>query len=399
LLLLLCSTLWIGPDAAHADDSGLDHPEALERANARASLGPQVRDFARERLASDSPAPAAVVEDIATLAASREPDDIALILRHADSLEPAVTQAVAEAMRAFGVAALSAIEAHEGLPAAVQDELRRLISVEHILSCGRRDRSVNPLGLAYGARFAELDSVEFDLKPMVFEMLLQVVELLREDVAVQRPSITSAADMRWRILQEGGLAVAAVGERYPEELLGVIEEFFGVDGPQDMFGYGSGEFQPLTLQIAVFLASRGHGELLHHVLETMQSRQRFGRAPDRGWRTLRMAAYEYSARGDGDGVRRRLQEAQETLVVGTSDYAGWGHYMRARLQMARGDHSLAVRALEDAMEVGDSPPLLVLVDDAFEPLRAERRFGTILDFAQLAQRRQPQQQRPWQPDA
>ena len=73
-------------------------------------------------------------------------------------------------------------------------------------------------------------------------------------------------------------------------------------------------------------------------------------------------------------------------------------YFRARLLMKTGQQGAALNALVDAAEADDNPPLLMMVDDVFAPIRDERRYENIVRFCDLAARRMPELNRPWKKD-
>ncbi|MBX3473808.1 MAG: hypothetical protein KF754_05455 [Planctomycetes bacterium] len=383
--------------ASQANDS-LASPTAIERETARAGMGDKALAIYRKAL-KDGAAPALLVDALMELGRKREGADIGLIARHVSSLDPHVSTAAVDALKGYGRAGLKAVQALDA--ATIDAQTRRqaldLLLLDHVKNCCRRDFSVNPLRLDYTARLDELYSVDLPLDDLLMKLLRDALPDIRQDIEGTRYYYYYGYQpvREQPFVEYGALAVAALARRRPESLEREMSELARVSNEdRGWYGYGN-QRAPVTLELAAFFARRGQTALVDKLINDMQSMLRWQEGRYAVPFHLQLAALQSSALGEHSAALDRINAALKSVGLEPDQGVGYAHYLRARILLHLQEEGEALHALEDAMEASNSPPVLVMVDNAFDKLRTERRFRDVQRFCELREKLLPPQSRPW----
>lgn len=387
--LLTCSASLRAQDTAAQTQS----PVAIERVNAEAVLTAEQR-IAHSREVLRGPvelrtAPL-VVRALVLLGAGRDPADLALIARFVGDLDSGVSAAAMRALRQFGsegLAALNALSAEEIDPTSRRKAVEVLVQ-DHIRKCCQRDIAVNPLRLSFKRRFDELDALGLDLNDAMFKLLRASVGDIREDLTGMRyyyynPNQSAEpAFISW-----GALAVAALAERKPEQLMREFGELAQVEADQQNWYWGYRQYAPVTLELATFFARQGKPALVDRLISDIESGNR-GRGVGGNELAIQVpvAAMQSNALGEHKAALERLDLALRTAAASDDAFLTQAHYLRARILTLLSEQGEALYALEECMESSSNPMLLVLVDDAFAAIADDRRFRTVIEYCRLTSR-------------
>jgi hypothetical protein len=383
-------------DAPRSEAPTLSSPTAIERENARAQLGEGALDVYRKALRSGA-APALLIDALVELGRHRKPEDIGLIARHVSSLDPHISGAAVDALKGYGRAGLRAVQALGAaeIDAQTRKQVLELLLFDHIRACCRRDNAVNPLRLDYAARLDELYSVGQPLDDLLLKLLRDSLADMRQDIDGMRGYYGYGPVREQPFIEYGALAVAALARRNPEALQRELGELARVSqDDRGWWGWG-GQRAPATMELAAFFARRGSTALMDKILNDLQSQLRY---QDPRWAIVihvQIAAVQATALGEQASALDRLNSAIRATGLEPDQNQALAHYLRARILMSLNEEGAALHALEESMEASPSPPVLAIVDDAFAPLQAERRYRDVLRFCELRERLLPAALRPW----
>jgi hypothetical protein len=341
------------------------------------------------------------VEAIDALAQAAEPADVPRLLGLIDDLEPAISGAAMAGLRRFGRAGLTALANTklEGVSAVALARARNELLTGHIHACCRRDLQLNPLGLDYAGRFAELYSTPVNPDELMLTLLRGAMASMRKDVAGtygNRRFMWNGEVSIWTgdlTLEVGALVVSALAVSHREALL---RELDGIEEhrPQGYY-WGSQARQPATRAAAVFLAASGRPQLSQVLVRDLEVSTTWNTQGEAIAATQLEIARLQLAEGLRDQAWARLEAIVERSQA-TGGYAcAWAAYLLARLHAQSADVTSALRMIELACEVNSEPPLLILVDDALDSLRKDSRFETVTRYCELAARRASESRRPW----
>lgn len=373
----------------------MDAPSAAERAALEAELPPEELLAAfRQRLEQGGPAPA-LIRALNFVGRRKSTDDLPLIVKYVGHIDPAVAAAAMDALRQQGSAALEALRAlddtqvdRESRKQAVEQLLR-----DHIFRCGRRDMAINPFRLQYKDRFAELYSVQEPLDELMLKMLRDARGEIRDDIAGMRYWYGAQQSATRAVLDNCGLAVAALAHSMPERLLREFADIATV-GSDEYYYYYYGQRSAVTMELAIAFARNGNTALYDQFVTELEGSLRWGNTDHIARQHIQIASLQVAALDEHAQALARIDEQIRHLGadgVSTSQ----AHFLRARILVKLGEHGAALRALEDSMEASDFAMLMTLVDDTFTPLTGERRFTSIKRYCELAARRVDASRRPW----
>jgi hypothetical protein len=230
---------------------------------------------------------------------------------------------------------------------------------------------------------------------VMLTMLREARGEIRDDIAGQRIFFSGQIVQR-AFTQTCGLVIAALARSRPGQLLEEFGDLANIE-PQQAYYFGWYERSPVTMELAIFMARQGRTGLVDRVISEIETSMRWGNQAQFARRHVQIAALEMMALGEHRAALDRVNDNIANLAADGVG-AGQAHYLRARILVQLGEHGSALRALEDSMEASTYAKVLLLVDDAFEPLRGDRRFQTVLRYCELAARRLDASQRPWRPE-
>jgi hypothetical protein len=394
-LLIAC----LATTLAAQTDPDFDSPIAWKRAQAEASLSePEQLALARKRL-DEGASPPALIRALEVLKPKRDQADLPRVLKFIGELDPSVSEAAMEALRAHGPDGLKALRALDDRQVDRETRKRAVEQLlkDHLLACCRRDMSINPFRLDFKDRFAELYSVEENVESLIFKLLREARSDIRDDISGRR--------YYWYYNQRsqpfvdyGGLAVAAIARSNPKRLMDEFGEFANLEEDQDGYywwGYYN-QRTPVTMELAIFFARQGKPSLADRIINGIEGSQRGFNMGGQNQLNVQVAALQTTALGEHAAALERMNDSIKNLDA-DGPAATQAHYLRARLLMTLGEEGAALRALEDSMEASDYVMVMALVDDAFTPLETDRRFQTIRRYCELAVRRLDEGRRPWRP--
>ena len=390
--------------AAQADDTGLDSPVAIERANAEAALTkPELLAHYRAVLAAGPEQRNAprVVRALMLLGENRDSADVALIARFVGDLDSSVSAAATTALRAFGRDGLAALQklSYDEIDALSRRNAMELLVQDYIRNCCVRDMAVNPLRLNFKARFAELDALQLDLTDTMFKLVRQASGDIREDISSTRYYYYGMPSAGSDFLQWGGLVVAALAERHPAQLMHEMGDLAQIEAEQQNWWWGYRQFSPVTLELATFFARQGKPALVDRLISDMESGNRGRGGGNELFIHVPIAALQSVALGDHKVALERLETTLRTAAAADDAMLSQAHYLRARILMQMAQQGEALYALEESMESSSSPMLLVLVDDTFSPIQGDRRFQAVIAYCRLTSRAAQEFARPFASDA
>ena len=400
--LLLLSLLVLPAAAQEAESDDFEAPLAWKR---DAALTANKKDLtARYRKAlREGAGPAMLIDALEYLSEAKESDDIALIARYIVHIEPPVADAAMDGLRAYGRAALEALEniKSDELDEPTRKKVREQLLRDHIRACCHRDLAVNPYHLDYEGRTAELFSVPDELDDLMLKMLRDSIADVRQDIAGTRYSYYRyTLSFEEPFIDYGALVVAALVERKPELMKREFDELTKIEDDQrNRWWYSSNGKAPVTTELAKFFARNGKTELIDRIISDIESGFRWRRPKEQAPQLVQIAAMQMVGLQDHELALETLDNAVKNLS--SSDSAAMSHaqYLRARVLMKLGEEGAAMHALEEAMEASDVALVIALVDSVFKALEDERRFKAVQKYCRLAARRLPEGQRPWSPDA
>lgn len=382
---------------AAQEAAGLAAPTALERETARTELGDKVIPVYRKAL-KEGAAPALLVDALMELGRRRDQADIGLIARHVSSLDPHVSGAAIDALKVYGRAGLKAVQALDAkaIDAQTRKQALELLLQDHVKNCCRRDQAVNPFHFAYDGRIDELYSVDQPIDDLLLKLLRDSLPDIRADIDGTRYYYWGyQARAEQPFIDYGGLAVAALAKRKPEALEREFGDLARVNQDDNQwYGWGN-QRSSVTLELACFFAQRGQTALVDKLINDIQSMLRWQQANWGAPYHVQIAVLQHVALGEHNAALERLNGAISTMGLDPDPNVAFAHYLRARILLTLGEEGEALHAIEEAMEAADQPPLLVLVDGAFDKLRPERRFRNVQRLCELRERMAPAGARPW----
>jgi hypothetical protein len=381
-----------------AIDEGLRAPTARERESARDKLGDKVLPLYRAAL-KDGVSPALIIDALVELGRRKEARDIPLIARQVSALDPNISATAVDALKGYGRAGLKAVQALDAsvIDAKTRKQAMDLLLLEHVRNACLRDMQVNPYRLDYATRFDELDSTGLPLDDVLLKLLREALPDIRTDLEGTRYWY-GGYYYQSAFIDYGALAVASLAKRKPEQLARETDELTRMVFNQPMYWYGGRQRSPVTCELAVFFALRGLTTMIDKVMTEMENSVRWNNGGSyQAVVHMQIAMMQSAGLQEHDAALDRLATAIG-MVPAPDPALSQAHYLRARLLLARGEEGAALGALEDAMESSDRPPVIALVDNAFEKLGEERRFKDVLRFCTLRERVLPQIARPWRKD-
>lgn len=413
LRLPLLTGLWLAasflanPLAAQepvfSDTRGPNSPHAHERMQALTALArPELLASCRALLAAKDSQAADLVLAIDVLGRERDKADISLIAPCIVHAEPEVAEAAMQALRGYGNSALKVIEGlgPDVIDAPTRRKVQEQLLKDHIHACCRRDQAVNPYQLDFDSRYDELFSVQVDLLPIMLGLLRESLPVVRQDLGGvyfnRRYYYGLAASSEPEFISYGALAVAALGRRWPEVLRREVWDLVDTQPNANSNYYGGQVREPVTREICYFFARNGRAEHLLKMVSDLDNSTRW--TQDRGFTATvhcEIAACLMAGNGDLVQAAERLDSALELVDATGLPAASQARFLRARLRLARGDESAALRDIEESVEASAEPMLLISVDSAFKPLAGERRFQVVLSYLELVARRAPEHARPF----
>ena len=392
---LLCPSLF----AQESDKfAGLHSPSALERETAEAKLNEEELLAHYRELLGKGGNTAQVISGLERLGAKKDTSDIPLIVKYIVALDLSVAEAAMSALRAFGREALRAVrglDAGKVDTATKKDVVERLL-MDHIYRSCRRDLALNPFHLEYEGRLDELYSVGDDINDLMFRLLRDSINDIRDDISGNRYYYWNYQNQRERpFVDYGGLAVYALGKREPERLMKEMGELAEVQSNGDFWGWGYNSRTPVTVELATFFARQGNTALMDKVISDLEGNTRWRQPTETLGLQVQIAGMQMVALGEYEAALDRLNENVKQAGSALSSTISQAHYLRARILMKLDEDGAALHALEESMEASDAAMVLTLVDDTFDTLNVERRFKAVLDYCRLAARRLDREQRPW----
>lgn len=377
----------------------MQSPLAIDRSKAFK----QIRDkksFYRKVLLRDDVGTRLVIDALVYVGKQRKKEDISRIARWLNNLDEEVQTAALEAVSALGRDAIATVQAmtDKELDAGTKKQVLDILVEKHVIQSCLRDANLNKIHTHWSGRFDELYSIDYSVDDVLFRLLRENLSEIRDELAGQRnywyrPGAYVASH---RFLDYGALAIAALAKRQPERLIAEVEEFAEIEDNDNGYYYYYRSYSNAVTELAIVMARRGKPALVEKILEQLDGGSGWGWGGDPDFllgREINAATLESQGLQDTDVALARIESAIES--VSTGGYLAIAQYSRARLLMEAGQHGAALNALEDAAEASEQPPLLILVDDVFEPLAKERRFQRIQRFCKLASRRMNESQRPW----
>lgn len=388
------------------DDSdkfaALDSPSAIERARAVRELDDaELLKHYREVLSEGTNA-SLLVPALERIQRERKTEDIVLIVKYIGHLDPSVAMAATQALRTFGRDAIGAVEELDAgqVDNNTRKDVVELLLKDHIRQCCNRDESINPFHLDFEARFNELYAIDQDIDTLMFRMLRDSISDIRDDISGNRYYNWYNYNTRTEppFIDYGGLAVAALAKRKPEQLMREMGELAEVEKSDDYYYYGYNNRSPVTTELATFFAHQGNTALMDKMINEMESGTRWMQANQTLGLQVRVASMQMVALGEYEAALDRLNEHLKQAGSALSSTVSEAHYLRARILMHLKEEGAALHALEESMESSDAAIVLALVDSTFKPLNKERRYDTVLNYCRLASRRLNELQRPWEPE-
>jgi len=401
LSLLICFPALL---SAQQDDkfADLDSPSAAERAAAVARLDDKDLLAHYREVLKKGESTSQVIPALTRIQRERDTDDIGLIVKYIGDLDPSIAMAATSALRVFGRDALAAVRKLDAgqVDNNTRKEVVELLLKDHIYKCCTRDNSLNPFHLSYDGRFNELYSVDEDIDSLLFRQLRDSISDIRDDISGSRYYYYYPYQSRsgTPFVDYGGLAVAALAERKPEQLMKEMGELADVDKDDSYYYYGSSSRASVTVELAAFFAHRGNTALMDKLINQMESSLRWTQGDNALGPQARIAAMQMVGLGEYEAALERLNEHLKQAGSAFTGTVSEAHYLRARILMHLKEEGAALHALEESMESSDSAMVLTLVDSTFKPLANERRYQTVLDYCRLAARRLDESQRPWEPE-
>lgn len=347
----------------------------------------------------DGAAPALLVDALMELGRRREAKDIGLIARHVSSLDPHIASAAVDALKGYGRAGLKAVQSLDAalIDAQTRKQAMEMLLLDHVKACCRRDAAVNPYRFEYDTRLDELYSVDQPIDDLLLKLLRDSLPDIRQDIDGTRYYYYYGYQPQREqpFIEYGALAVAALARRNPDALDRELSEVTR-SNQDDRGWYGWGNQRaPVTMELAVFFAKRGNTAMVDKLINDLQSMLRY---QDARWAMpfhLQIAVLQSNALSEHSAALDRLNGAIKALGLEPDQGLGHAQYLRARILMQLGEEGASLHALEESMEASGMPPVLVLVDSAFDKLKAERRYRDVLRFCELRERLLPQGSRPW----
>ena len=401
---IILSLLYSFPSFVFAQDpspdfSGLDAPSAIERARAAEKLSDAELLAHYRSILADGSNGSQIVPALSRIQGQKNTDDIALIVKYIGDLDPSVAMAARQALRTYGRDALDAVDKLDAgqVDNNTRKDVIEILLKDHIYKACERDNSINPFHLDFDSRFDELYSVNQEVDALMFRMLRDSMSDIRDDISGNRYNYWYGYSVRTEIpfVDYGGLAVAALAKRKPEQLMREMKELAEVEKSDDYYYYGNNNRSPVTIELASFFAHQGNNALMDKLISEMEAGTRWRQPADILGLQVRVASMQMVGLGEYEAALDRLNEHVKQAGSALSSTVSQAHYLRSRILIHLKEEGAALHALEESMEASNSAMVLTLVDSTFDGLANERRYQTILDYCKLASRRLSESQRPW----
>jgi len=402
IALAAAVSLFACPLTAQSEEEieALSSPSALERELAEARMGKEALLAHYRQVLKDGGGPVQLISALERVQAETDQADIPSIVKYIGDLDPSVAEAAMGALRTFGREALKAVEGLSAaqVNAATRKQVIELLLQDHIYRACLRDVSINPFLLSYEDRFDELYSVQHEIDELIFRMLRDSINDIRDDISGNRYYYYYGYEPTPSrpFIDYGGLAIAALAERHPDRLMRETAEVAEVEASENWW-WGYNSRAPVTIELAKFFARRGNTAVIDKIINDLEGSTRWMQGTATLGLHVRIAALQMSALNEHAAALDRLNEHLKQAGSALSSTVSQAHYLRARILVHLKEDGAALHALEDSMESSDTAMVLTLVDSTFKGLAAERRFQTVLNYCQLAARRLDESQRPWQP--